>query len=111
MYTSWPELVEGYSKSLWASFGSPFGAAAVVALLLALYVALPLTVLFGQWLGLVAYALGVAGRIVSARTTGGRAVPDALAHPVSVLLFAWLVGRSYLRRGRVTWKGRPTWQP
>ena len=30
MYTSWRELVDGYTKSLWASFGSPAGAAAVV---------------------------------------------------------------------------------
>jgi cellulose synthase/poly-beta-1,6-N-acetylglucosamine synthase-like glycosyltransferase len=108
MYTSWRDLTDGYSKSLWASFGSPAGAVAVVTLLLALYVALPLT---GTWWGLAGYLLGVAGRVVSARTTGGRAWPDALAHPVSVLLFAWLVARSFRRRGRVTWKGRPTWQP
>ncbi|WP_432977324.1 glycosyltransferase [Dactylosporangium sp. CA-233914] len=111
MYTSWNELIEGYGKSLWASFGSPAGAAAVLALLLALYVVLPATVLFGQWAGLLAYALGVAGRVVSARASGGRALPDALAHPVSVLLFAWLVARSYARRGATTWKGRPTWRP
>ncbi|MEV0129957.1 glycosyltransferase [Dactylosporangium sp. NPDC050688] len=111
MYTSWREVVDGYSKSLWASFGSPAGAAAVVSLLLSLYVVLPLTVLAGQWWGAAGYLLGVAGRVVSARTTGGRAWPDALAHPVSVLLFAWLVARSFRRRGRVTWKGRPTWQP
>jgi cellulose synthase/poly-beta-1,6-N-acetylglucosamine synthase-like glycosyltransferase len=111
MYNTWLQLFEGYSKSLWASFGSPAGAAAVVAVLLALYVALPLTVLFGQWLGLLAYALGVAGRMVSARATGARAFPDALAHPASVLLFAWLVARSYRRRARTTWKGRPTWRP
>ncbi|GAA3222288.1 glycosyltransferase [Dactylosporangium siamense] len=108
MYTSWHDLKDGYSKSLWASFGSPVGAAAVVALLLALYVVLPLT---GTWWGLAGYLLGVAGRVASARTTGGRAWPDALAHPVSVLLFAWLVARSFRRRGRVTWKGRPTWRP
>jgi glycosyltransferase involved in cell wall biosynthesis len=111
MYSSWRELADGYGKSLWASFGSPLGAVAVLGLLLALYVVLPATVLFGHWLGLLAYALGVTGRIVSARATGGRAGPDALAHPVSVLLFAWLVARSYLRRRRTTWKGRPTWRP
>ncbi len=121
MYTSWPDLVDGYSKSLWASFGSPAGAAAVVSLLLVLYVALPLAAFAAPWWGLATFAapwwglagylLGVLGRVVSARTTGGRAWPDALAHPVSVLLFAWLVARSFRRRGRVTWKGRPTWRP
>ncbi|WP_433208899.1 glycosyltransferase [Dactylosporangium sp. CS-047395] len=111
MYTSWGELREGYSKSLWASFGSPAGAAAVLALLLALYVVAPASVLFGQWWGLLAYGLGVAGRLVSARATGGRALPDALAHPVSVLVFAWLVVRSYGYRRRTVWKGRPTWLP
>jgi glycosyltransferase involved in cell wall biosynthesis len=103
MYTSWNELVEGYSKSLWASFGSPLGAAAVVGALLVLYVVAPLTL---GWLGLLAYALGVAGRLVSAWTTGGRAFPDAFAHPVSILLFGWLVARSYARRRTVRWKGR-----
>ncbi|WP_432829461.1 glycosyltransferase [Dactylosporangium sp. CA-092794] len=111
MYPSWNELADGYSKSLWASFGSPLGAAAVVGLLLALYVALPATALFGAWYGLLGYALGVAGRVVSARATGGRAFPDALAHPVSVLLFGWLMIRSYRRRRRTTWKGRPAWRP
>src|SRR5689334_1431947 len=33
MYDSWPQLVEGYTKSLWASFGSVVGAAGVVAML------------------------------------------------------------------------------
>ncbi len=112
MYTSWPELVEGYTKSLWASFGSPAGAAAVVVLLLALYTAPPFLLLSGAAtpaaLGLCAYALGVAGRVVSARATGGRAWPDALAHPASVAVFAWLVARSFRlrRRGALVWRGR-----
>jgi hypothetical protein len=48
------------------------------------------------------------GRVISARATGGRAWPDAFAHPVSVVLFAWLVARSFhlRRRGRLTWRGR-----
>ncbi len=112
MYTSWPELVEGYTKSLWASFGSPAGAAAVVVLLLALYAAPPLLLLTGAavpaLLGACAYLLGVTGRVVSARATGGRAWPDALAHPASVVVFAWLVARSFRlrRQGRLVWRGR-----
>ncbi len=42
MYDGWSELRDGYTKSLWAAFGSPAGAASVVALLVALYVVPPL---------------------------------------------------------------------
>jgi hypothetical protein len=113
MYASWPELVAGYSKSLWASFGSPLGAAAVVLLLVFAFT-LPALALAAGWLispvvallGAAGYAAGVAGRAVAARATGGRIVPDALGHPLSVLLFGWLVVRSYRRRRTVTWKGR-----
>jgi len=109
MYTSWRQLSDGYAKSLWASFGSPAGAAAVVVLLLLLYAA-PLFVLpVAAWWSLSAYALGVIGRVVAATATGGRAWPDALAQPISIVLFGWLVVRSFaLRRsGRLTWRGRP----
>jgi hypothetical protein len=113
MYGSWRELVEGYTKSLWASFGSVFGAGAVVAVLGAVFVVPALAGLLG-WLvspllgglGVAGYGAGVAGRALAARATGGRAWPDALGHPVSVLLFGWLVARSYRHRRRVTWKGR-----
>lgn len=115
MYSTWPALVAGYTKSLWASFGSPVGAAVTVGLLVLLYVVpLPLTLVaaaVGAWhwalAGGLGYLLGVAGRIISARATGGRVWPDPLAHPVSVALFAWLVVRSYRRRDVSTWKGRP----
>jgi len=113
MYTSWQQLCDGYAKSLWASFGSPAGAAAVVGMLLLLYAAPPLLVLSGSialaaW-GLSAYALGVLGRVAAATATGGRAWPDALAQPVSIVVFALLVARSFVlrRRGRLTWRGRP----
>jgi hypothetical protein len=111
MYGSWRELVDGYAKSLWASFGSPAGAAAAVASLLALYV-LPLCAP-PTYAGLAAYALGVVGRMVTARATGTRALPQALAHPVSIVLFAWLVAVSFRRRrqGRLAWKGRSIEEP
>ncbi|WP_232075909.1 glycosyltransferase family 2 protein [Phytohabitans suffuscus] len=108
MYGSWGELVSGYTKSLWAAFGSPAGAAAVVVLLLLLYAAPPLLATVMPAAGLCAYLTGVLGRVVAARATGGRAWPDAVAHPVSIVLFAWLVVRSYRerRRGRLVWRGR-----
>ena len=117
MYTSWRELADGYSKSLWASFGSPVGAAAVVVLLLFLYGVPALativflmsgTVVPALW-SLSAYGIGVGGRMISARATGGRAWPDALAHPLSIVIFAGLVLRSFRRRraGLLAWRGRP----
>lgn len=106
MYSGWGEIRSGYGKSLWAAFGSPMRGLAVAGVLLALYVA-PLVALPSR-LALASYGLGVAGRWVAAGRTGGRRV-DALAHPLSVLLFAWLVVRSVVmhRRGTTTWKGRP----
>ncbi|MBE1492414.1 glycosyltransferase [Plantactinospora soyae] len=117
MYESWAELRDGYAKSLWAAFGPPAGATAVVLLLLLLY-ALPPVLAVGAALAgvpevalpaLAAYLLGVAGRLVSARATGGRGWPDALAQPGSVVLLGWLTARSYhlRRRGRLFWRGRP----
>ncbi|RQX06795.1 glycosyltransferase [Micromonospora globispora] len=117
MYETWPQLRDGYSKSLWASFGHPTAAAVVVALLLLLYTAPPLLAVVALAAGAPAvaglaalgYLLGVAGRVLSARSTGGRAWPDALAHPVSVGVLGWLTFRSYhlRKRRRLSWRGRP----
>ncbi|RLP92398.1 glycosyltransferase family 2 protein [Micromonospora sp. CV4] len=117
MYDDWPQLRDGYSKSLWASFGHPGSAAAVVASLLLLYTAPPLVAVVAlaagapgvAAVGLVGYLLGVAGRVLTARATGGRWWPDALAHPVSVVVLGWLTLRSYhlRKRRRLTWRGRP----
>jgi hypothetical protein len=109
MYSSAGELVAGYEKSLWAAFGSPAGAVAAVALLAGLYVVPPLAALTGSRAGLTGYLAGVAGRIVTARATGGRVWPDAFAHPLSVAALAALTVRSWhgRRRGTLAWKGRP----
>ena len=102
MYDGWAELVAGYTKSLHTV---PAGTSAVLAVL---YVVPPLAALRGSRAGALATALGVAGRVVTARRTGGR-VLDAAAHPVSVALLLWLTARSHLaaRRGTLRWKGRP----
>ena len=109
MYDGWPALRDGYTKSLWSAVGSPAGAVATTAGLSLLYVWPPVAALLGSPVGALGYAAGVAGRVLAARRTGGRAWPDALAHPASVLTLGWLTARSWCgrRRGTLTWKDRP----
>ncbi|RFU22722.1 glycosyltransferase [Geodermatophilus marinus] len=114
MYDGWPALRAGYTKSLWASVGgSPVASAATAAALTAVWVLPPLAALRGSRAGLVGYAAGVAGRAVSAAATGSRVWPDALAHPVSLLVFDLLVAASVRarRRGTLSWRGRPVGAP
>jgi hypothetical protein len=108
MYDGWPELREGYTKSLWSAFGTPSAAAGAVGGLSLLYVWPAAAALLGSRAGLAGYAAGVLGRVLTARRTGGRAWPDALAHPVSVGLLGWLTLQSWRgrRAGTLTWKGR-----
>lgn len=109
MYDSWDELVDGYAKSLWTAFGGPVGSTAVVAALALAYVAPPLAaVLTGSRAGWVGYGAGVLGRLMVARTTAQPALPDVLAHPVSIAVFGALVAESWRRhsQGSLTWKGR-----
>jgi hypothetical protein len=100
MYEGWPALRDGYAKSLWAAAGGrPAGSAGQFALLAWLY-------LRPDWL---CYLSGVASRLIAARRAASRALPDALAHPLSIALLGGLTVRSWLLRGRgeLTWKGRP----
>ncbi|GAB2683209.1 glycosyltransferase family 2 protein [Thalassiella azotivora] len=108
MYEGWGQVRDGYSKSLWSAFGSPAGAAAVTGLLSAAYVLPAVAALTGSRVGLVGYAAGVAGRVLTGRRTGARVVPDAAAHPLSVAALAYLTARSVVqhRRGALSWKGR-----
>jgi hypothetical protein len=108
MYGGWAELRDGYGKSLWSAFGSGAGAAAVTGGLALVYLLPPLAAARGSAVGAAGYLAAVASRAVAARRTGGRAFPDALAHPISVTLAGYLIVRSRRehRRGRLRWKGR-----
>lgn len=108
MYDGWPALRDGYGKSLWAAFGGPAGATGVLAGLALAYVVPAVAALRGSRVGALGYAAGVAGRALAARRTGGRAWPDALAHPASIATLAYLTGRSFVghRRGTLRWKRR-----
>ncbi len=108
MYDGWTEVRQGYEKSLWSATGSPAAATALSAGLAWLYLLPPLAALAGSRAGAVGYLAGVAGRVATARHTGGRVWPDAIAHPVSVGLLLVLLARSWRARrtGRLVWKGR-----
>lgn len=108
MYRSWPEVRDGYAKSLWAAFGSRPGAVAVFAALGLAYVLPPVAALTGSRIGLLGYAAAVAGRVMSGRASGARTWPDALAHPASIVVAGWLTALSWRRKrlGRISWKGR-----
>jgi hypothetical protein len=129
MYTSAGEVVAGYTKSLWAAFGSPAGTFGAGALLAWLYLYPPAALAAAVWRGerrdagvaAAGVAAGFAGRVVAALRTGGRPA-DAAAHPASVATLCWLMIASVRgrRRGTLTWRGRPvvrnddvtaTWSP
>jgi hypothetical protein len=107
MYDGTRALVDGYAKSLWRAFGSGAGAVAVTAMLVVVFVVPWALVGVTAW-AWPAAAAGVASRAVAAARTGGRIVPDVVAHPLSLLAFAALVVVSFRRRrhGRLSWKGR-----
>ena len=107
MYDGWAALRPGYTKSLWAAFGSPAGALVVGAVLGVAHVVPAAAALRGSRVGLLGYLASVASRALVARRTGGR-TGDAWLHPVSVLALLGLTADSFRlrRRGALRWKGR-----
>ncbi|MEY3733090.1 MAG: hypothetical protein RL347_449 [Actinomycetota bacterium] len=114
MYTSWPEIYDGYTKSVWSAVQPSPVAYALVSVMALAYVAPPIFAVLGPgraaraW-GIAGYAAGVAGRYAVARRTGERVWPDVLAQPASVATFAGLILASLRRHraGNLTWRGRP----
>lgn len=108
MYDRPEALRDGYTKSLWAAFGSPAGAVGAGLLLTVVHVVPAAAALGGSRIGVLGYAASLTSRVLVARRTGG-VVADAWAHPISVLALLTLTGDSWRRRrqGTLRWKGRP----
>ena len=113
MYDSDRELIDGYTKSLWAAFGSPTGAAAALVLLALAYLVPPAALLLGPTMrtravGGIGFAAAVAGRVLVARRTRQRVLPDVLLQPASIAALAGLTIESFRRRrrGELRWRGR-----
>jgi cellulose synthase/poly-beta-1,6-N-acetylglucosamine synthase-like glycosyltransferase len=105
MYASWNEIKSGYGKSLNQAFGSIVGAIFVVVFLIATSIAPLILGLLGNPYGWLGFAAIVATRVLSAIKSRGKVLDSAL-HPISVLALIYLIVYSYLRRGRIQWKGR-----
>lgn len=109
MYDDAQGLIDGYAKSLWAAFGSRRGAIATMSALAIAYIVPPVAMLFGSRAGAAGYLAAAAGRAICALRTGGRAWPDAAAHPASIVAVIGLTATSFRRhrRGALAWRGRP----
>lgn len=105
MYQNFKEIRSGYGKSLHLAFGSIFGSL-IAAIFIGATVLLPLFyAMTGNLLGVAALCAIVGTRIVSAAASGTR-IRDAFLHPVSALLFIYLLYYSWSNRGKTQWKGR-----
>ncbi len=108
MYEGFAELRDGYTRWLWVLFGNNRVLVSTCAKVLASDVLPALAALRGSKLGMLGYAAGVTGRVISGSRAGDRLVPDAFLHPASSALSVGLYIDSVRRRkkDKVTWKGR-----
>jgi len=105
MYSSLSELRAGYGKSLHRAFGSLPGSI-VAALFMASTGVIPfLYALDGDLLAIAAFISIIATRAISAISSGAR-VRDSFLHPISVIIFIYLLYFSWSNRGKTQWKGR-----
>lgn len=117
MYLDHRQLTGGYLRWLWSAFGSPAGAAAVVAGYALGYLVPPVAAITGRgtvrrW-GLVGVGAALLSRTLArsaerGTTVTGADVASALAHPAAIAGFGVLTATSLhaRRRGRTRWKNR-----
>ena len=106
MYSSFREIRSGYGKSMSTGFGGIFGSLAL-ALVMAISGILPfIGSIAGSLIATASLLMVIASRLVSAISSRSLLI-DALLHPISALLFIYLLIYSNLFHSRITWKGRP----
>jgi cellulose synthase/poly-beta-1,6-N-acetylglucosamine synthase-like glycosyltransferase len=106
MYSSFREIRAGYGKSMSTGFGGVSGSLALV-LVMAVSGILPfIGSIAGSPVATASLLMVIASRLVSAISSRSLLI-DALLHPISALLFIYLLVYSNLFHSRITWKGRP----
>ena len=105
MYSNLSEIKAGYGKSLHTAFGSIAGSIVAGLFIFCTGVTPLLYSLSGNLLAIAALIAIISTRIVSAAASSGR-LRDSFLHPLSSLLFIYLLYFSWMNRGKTQWKGR-----
>jgi glycosyltransferase involved in cell wall biosynthesis len=105
MYSSFAEIKSGYGKSLHDAFGSVVGSLIAALFILSTGFIPLLLALTGN-----IFAIGALGAIIATRaiaaTAASTRIRDSFLHPLSSLLFLYLLYFSWRNRGLTQWKGR-----
>lgn len=105
MYSNFREIRSGYGKSLSQGFGGVVGSLAI-AFIMIVSGLLPFVFSFtGSTTATAALIFIIASRAVSALSSRSLLI-DALLHPISSILFVYLLIYSNLFRKKIMWKGR-----
>jgi len=105
MYSSFSEIRAGYGKSMSTGFGGIFGSL-VVAAVMAISGFLPFIYsFFGSTMATAALLLVVTSRVVSSISSRSLII-DSLLHPISTIVFIYLLIYSNFFHSKITWKGR-----
>lgn len=105
MYSSFREIRAGYGKSLAKGFGGIAGSLALTAVIF-ISGFLPLIgALEGSSIATASLLLVITSRMISALSSRSLMI-DALLHPISTIVFIYLLMYSNFSRGAITWKGR-----
>jgi len=105
MYSSFDEIRQGYGKSLWKAFGGVFGSVIASLFIFTTGVLPVILAAQGYLIGFLIYLLITLTREISALRSRSNPL-YAFLHPLSSLLLIYLICYSWLRRGRIQWKGR-----
>lgn len=105
MYSNFREIRSGYGKSLSQGFGGVIGSLAITFIMIVSGL-LPIIFSFtGSTTAMAALILIIASRMVSALSSRSLLI-DALLHPISTIIFIYLLIYSNFFRKRIMWKGR-----
>ena len=105
MYANFDEIRQGYGKSLHKAFGGILGSIIAILFIAVTGIAPLLLALDGYFLGWIAFFCIAFTRALSA--VRSRANPlYALLHPISAALLIYLIAYSWVKRGKIQWKGR-----